>query len=317
MDISGSYTLYAPRERVWAFLLDPARLRATIPGCEELETLGPDRYRLRLNVGVAAIKGAYSGTLALTDLRAPMSYHIVVDGSGARGVLRGDGTLTLEAPNPTTTIVSYEGQAQLGGSIASLGSRVAQPAARTLINLFFARMADQLAETHSPSTPETTAPDVPRDSVMLQATPLSTVAGGADWSMGMPEARPLAADLSPVEAMPLPGPEAVPSVPVMTPSQAASQAQPYTQPQPQGSKRAPQYSTPAASAPRLGHPAVPNPAPAAVTDFIRRAGLSNGNIESENALAWRLTFLAAGAAVVLMTTLIGALLATILGRGRE
>ena len=65
MDISGSYTLYAPRERVWAFLLDPARLRATIPGCEELETLGPGRYRMRLNVGVAAVKGVYSGTLTL------------------------------------------------------------------------------------------------------------------------------------------------------------------------------------------------------------------------------------------------------------
>ena len=240
-----------------------------------------------------------------------------MDGSGARGVLHGDGTLTLEAPNPTTTIVSYEGQAQLGGAIASLGSRVAQPAARTLINQFFARMADQLAEAQSPAQTETTAAAIPPDPVTLQATPLSTVTAGADWGMGMPEARPLAADLGPVEATPLSGSGSVPAAPVVTPSQTASQAQPHTRSQPREPKRVLQYSTPAANAPRLGHPAVPNPAPAAVTDFVRRSGLSNGDIESENALAWRLIFLAAGVAAVLVTTLIGALLAAILGRGRE
>ncbi|HEX6819096.1 MAG TPA: SRPBCC domain-containing protein [Ktedonobacterales bacterium] len=303
MDISGSYTLYAPRERVWAFLLDPARLRATIPGCEELETLGQDRYRLRLNVGVAAVKGIYSGTLVLSDLRPPVSYHITVDGSGARGVLHGDGMLTLDAPNPNTTIISYEGKAQLGGSIASLGSRVAQPAARTLINQFFARMADQLAEAQSPAQTSTTAPEIPPDPVILQATPLYTTTTGADWGMGVPEARPLSAERTPSEATPLPAAGSVPAVPVVTPALRADQSQQRG--------RIKQHPTPAANAPRIAHPAVPNPAPAVVTDFVRRAGLSNGSIESENRLAWRLVLLAGGVSLVTLIALVSALLGLI------
>lgn len=281
MEISGSYTLYAPRERVWAFLLDPARLRATIPGCEELEQLGPDRYRLRLTIGVAAVRGTYSGTLTLTDLRAPQSYAIAVDGSGTRGVLHGNGTLTLEAPNPSTTNVTYVGQAQIGGAIASLGSRVAQHAARTLINQFFARVADGLAAQEAPAATMATTPADALAPYAAQANPLPGGTATAEWGMGIPEALPLGAEASPVEALPLPG--------------AGSGSGWVSVPQPQGAR----------NAPRIGHPATPNPAPAFLTDLVRRAGLSNGSVESEQRIAWRLLFSAAGVAFALLVGLIG------------
>jgi carbon monoxide dehydrogenase subunit G len=280
MEISGSYTLYAPRERVWAFLLDPAQLKATIPGCEELEQLGADRYRLRLNIGVAAVKGIYNGTLALGDLHPPESYAITVDGSGARGVLHGSGTLTLEAPNPNSTIVSYEGQAQIGGAIASLGSRMAQHAARTLINQFFARVADGLVDVETPSAARTGAPEASATPVAAQASPLAAGGSSAEWGLGIPEARPLGSDAGPTEAIPL----------------APAVGEP---------RRAPWEVAPAGNAPRQGHPAAPNPAPAFLTDVVRRMGLSDGSIESEQRIAWRMLFAVGGAAVALAVGLVG------------
>ncbi|MGZ6390663.1 MAG: CoxG family protein, partial [Ktedonobacterales bacterium] len=62
MDISGSYTLYAPRERVWAALLDPDMLKQTVPGCERLDKESEGTFLLRLNIGVASVKGIYDGT---------------------------------------------------------------------------------------------------------------------------------------------------------------------------------------------------------------------------------------------------------------
>ena len=126
--------------------------------------------------------------------------------------------------------------------------------------------------------------------------------------MGVPEARPLTAEIGPSEATPIQPAGAptgaIPAVPVVTPSQAAGRATPM---------RIQGQPIPAANAPRQGHPAVPNPAPAFVTDFVRRAGLSNGSVESESAIAWRIVFAAGAVAGVLVIGLLGALV----GRARK
>lgn len=141
MDISGSYTLHAPREKVWAALLDPNLLQRTIPGCEQLERVGDDTFRMKLSIGVAAIKGVYGGTLRLSDIQPPQSYTLTADGSGARGSMRGTGKLTLqEADGGAATLVSYTGQAQLGGPIAGVGSRVAGGMAGMLIKMYFNKL---------------------------------------------------------------------------------------------------------------------------------------------------------------------------------
>jgi carbon monoxide dehydrogenase subunit G len=281
MELTGSYTLYAPRERVWAFLLDPVRLARAIPGCEQLDALGEDRFHLRLTVGVAAVKGTYNGTLRIGDRHEPESFRIAVEGAGARGVLRGEGQLALTAQDAMTTVVSYAGQAQLGGAIAGLGSRVAQNAARMLINQFFARMADALGDTSAGGAPEVAAqPAAAQTTEMRYRQPLPD--GGA----GVPEARPLAFEAGHVEARPLESPTAAPTTP------ASRGAEPPSAP----------------NAPTPGHPAVPNPAPAFLTDFVRRTGLSDGSIESEQRVAWGVVFAVAGTlAVLALLALVGVL----------
>ena len=144
MDISGSYTLNAPREQVWNALRDPGALKRAIPGCESLEQTGDNAYTVRLNVGVAGVKGIYNGSLHVLDAQAPESYHLVMDGTGVRGILHRDGVLRLEAQATGTTVVHYAGQAQLGGAIASVGPLVATGAANRLIKEYFTRLADLL-----------------------------------------------------------------------------------------------------------------------------------------------------------------------------
>lgn len=189
MDISGEYTLYAPRERVWNLLLDPDVLRRTIPGCEQLDPRGDDTYHVRLNVGIAAVKGIYTGTLQIADRKPPESYRMTVEGSGTRGVLHGDGTLSLEARDASTTVVRYSGQAQLGGAIASVGMRMAGGVANMLIKSFFARLADEVAG--GPAAVSVPA-DVVKSAIATgAAAPLSTAASSvmeADTSRTVPTA---------------------------------------------------------------------------------------------------------------------------------
>jgi len=138
MKLAGEQILSAPRERVWDLFNNPERLSKLIPGCEKLEMLGPDEYGGTINVGIASVKGVYSGKLKLEDKRAPEHYKMLVDGKGKQGFMRGSGTLDLEARDKTTTVVKYSGDVQVGGPLVQVGQRVIDSAAKMMMGQFFA-----------------------------------------------------------------------------------------------------------------------------------------------------------------------------------
>ncbi len=136
MKLSGTHTIAAPQSRVWKFLIDPQRLSRCIPGCEKLETLGENEYSGEVNVGIAAVKGLYKGKVKLEDLEPPRRYRIVVDGRGKQGFVKGAGTIDLEERGGQT-LLRYEGDAQIGGPLASVGQRMIDGAAKTMMAQFF------------------------------------------------------------------------------------------------------------------------------------------------------------------------------------
>src|SRR5216684_2268344 len=144
MKIAGEQTLSAPRERVWDLFNDPKRLSRLIPGCEKLEVLGPDEYAGTINVGIAAVKGVYSGTLKLEDKRPPEHYKMIVDGKGKQGFIRGSGTLDLVAVDANHTLVKYVGDVQVGGPLMQVGQRMIESAAKMMLGQFFAAAEAEL-----------------------------------------------------------------------------------------------------------------------------------------------------------------------------
>lgn len=146
MKLEGSYELPAPPDRVWAALLDPARLAKAIPGCEKLEAVGEDEYRATLKVGVAAVKGTFEGKVRLFDLQAPIRYRMAVEGSGAPGFVRGEAAMELSAAEKGTR-VAYSADVQIGGLIAGVGQRMLGGVAKMMLDQFFSRMAEQLAKS--------------------------------------------------------------------------------------------------------------------------------------------------------------------------
>ncbi len=138
MKISGEQNLAAPREKVWELFNDPQRLSRLIPGCEDLQTLVPDEFSGTINVGIAAVKGTYSGKLRLEDKRAPEHYRMVVDGKGKQGFVRGSGTLDLIAADSNATVVRYAGDVQIGGPLMQVGQRMLDSAAKMMLGQFFA-----------------------------------------------------------------------------------------------------------------------------------------------------------------------------------
>jgi uncharacterized protein len=136
MKIEGTHEINAPRERVYALLTDPEVLRRCIPGCESLEKTESDTYAATMKAGVGMIKGTFKGKVKLEEMRSPEHYRIVVDGQGAPGFVKGTGDFDLEEKDGAT-LIRYAGEMQVGGTIAGIGQRMIQGAAKMMASRFF------------------------------------------------------------------------------------------------------------------------------------------------------------------------------------
>ena len=151
MKVEGVYSFPGPPQKVWDLLLDPESLRACIPGVEQLTETGPDSYDAVMKVGVAAIRGTYKGKVSITGKNEPQDYVLNVEGSGGPGFVKGAARVTL-APEGAGTLVSVDGDGQVGGMIAGVGQRMLPGVAKMLMNQFFECMAARLPRSASTPT---------------------------------------------------------------------------------------------------------------------------------------------------------------------
>jgi carbon monoxide dehydrogenase subunit G len=153
MKISGTATLHAGVDEVYAALIDPAVLVRTIPGCQRLEQVGADAYQATIMAGIAAIKGTFDGAVRLTDLAAPHSFTLVASGVGAPGVVSATARVTLADGGAGTTRLSYEADATVGGVIGGVGQRMIVGVARRTADDFFAAVDRELTAGPVPGEP--------------------------------------------------------------------------------------------------------------------------------------------------------------------
>jgi carbon monoxide dehydrogenase subunit G len=137
MRIAGEATLQAPVEAVWEALLDPGVLVRTIPGCERLETVGENAYSMTVTVGIAAIRGTYAGTCALTELRPHEGLTLKAEGAGAPGTIAADVAVRFSANGDGTTTLEYDADTVVGGMIGGVGQRMLSSVSRRLAAEFF------------------------------------------------------------------------------------------------------------------------------------------------------------------------------------
>ena len=143
MTIKGQYTLPASREKVWDALLDPEVLARTLPGCQSLESLGGDQYKMRMKLALASVQGLFDGKVSLEDQRPPSSYRLRVSGTGKIGFVNGSGQLKLEPAGDSGTVVSYEGDVKVGGMIAAVGQRLLDMTSKMMTKRFFSALAGE------------------------------------------------------------------------------------------------------------------------------------------------------------------------------
>lgn len=147
MNLTGEYRIPAPREAVWAALNNPEVLKASIPGCEELTKTSDTELVAKVIAKIGPVKAAFGGKVTLSDLDPPNGYTITGEGQGgAAGFAKGGAKVRLEpADGGTATVLHYAADAQIGGKLAQIGSRLVEGTAKKLADEFFAAFATHAA----------------------------------------------------------------------------------------------------------------------------------------------------------------------------
>lgn len=191
MELTGQRLLPVPRERVWAALLDPDTLRAAIPGCESVVAEGEGRYIATVVAAIGPVKARFKGKLQQQDLQPPSRYALVFEGDGGMaGFSKGTAAVELaeaEVDGAAGTCLQYTAQAQIGGRLAQIGSRLIDATAAKLSGQFFERLAAELtapAGAAAPATAEAAPAPAPaaasaaRPAVVAQPVPQAAAGTG-------------------------------------------------------------------------------------------------------------------------------------------
>jgi len=147
MKMSGSQVIDASREAVWKGLNNPKVLQQCIPGCESIEASSPTQMSAKVVLKIGPVKASFRGAVTLSDIKAPESYRISGKGEGGfAGFASGGATVKLTANSPSETLMEYDVDAQVGGKIAALGSRLIDSTASSLADRFFTKFASLIKE---------------------------------------------------------------------------------------------------------------------------------------------------------------------------
>ena len=145
MDMTGEYRIPAPREEVWAALNDPAKLKASLPGCQSLEKVSDREFAATVVAKVGPVQAKFNGNVTLSNLNPPESYTISGEGKGgAAGFAKGGADVRL-LEEGEVTVLTYTAKADVGGKLAQLGSRLIDGTAKKMADEFFNNFSRQVA----------------------------------------------------------------------------------------------------------------------------------------------------------------------------
>ena len=150
MILSGSYQINLSKEKVWEALNDPEILKQAIPGCEEFTKNSDTEFTAKATNKIGPFNASFTGDVELTDLNPPNSYKITGSGNSPVGFASGEATVILE-DNENGTKLIYEVEANVGGKIAQVGSRLIDMTAKKMADIFFGKFSELISSEEDSS----------------------------------------------------------------------------------------------------------------------------------------------------------------------
>ena len=144
MKLVGSYQINLEKQKVWEALNDPEILQKAIPGCEEFIKKSTTEFAATATNKIGPFNASFSGDIELKDLNPPHSYKIIGSGNSPVGFANGEAIVNLEE-NDDGTMLTYSVEANVGGKIAQVGSRLIDMTAKKMADIFFGKFSELIS----------------------------------------------------------------------------------------------------------------------------------------------------------------------------
>ena len=155
MKLSGSYQIKLEKQKVWEALNNPEILKKAIPGCEEFIKKSSTEFTATAKNKIGPFNASFTGDIELKDIDAPNSYKISGSGNSLVGFASGEANVKLEDINGETNLI-YTVEANVGGKIAQVGSRLIDMTAKKMADVFFGKFSELIAPTNQSKASDAT-----------------------------------------------------------------------------------------------------------------------------------------------------------------
>lgn len=146
MEFSGTQTVAAPIEKVWAFLMDVNKVAACAPGFQSLEVLEDEHWKAVVAVGIGAVKAKFTMDVTRPEMREPEEMTMKGRGKAPGSAVDLSGDMRLTSLDAETTQMDWKATVVVSGTIASVGARLLQGTAQRLTGQFFDCLKSKLQE---------------------------------------------------------------------------------------------------------------------------------------------------------------------------
>jgi carbon monoxide dehydrogenase subunit G len=145
MEIENEFTVPAPIDHVWAYLLDVERVAPCMPGAELTEVVDDTTWKGKVNMKLGPVSLSFAGTVTMQD-RDDQAHKIVLSAKGmeqkGKGAANASVTSWLE-DGQGETHVKMQADIHLTGTVAQLSRGLLPEVSRKLTQQF----ADCLAQS--------------------------------------------------------------------------------------------------------------------------------------------------------------------------
>ena len=188
MDFTGEYKVPASRDKVWEALNDVDVLKLCIDGCEELNKDSDTEFSAKVTAKVGPVRAKFTGKVTLSDIDPPNGYTISGEGQGGVAGFAKGGAIVKLVEDDGATILHYEAKAEVGGKLASVGSRLVEGVAKKTADDFFGKFVEIVSDGDVDPASEGTEAD--RDGKLADSGHVQTISEGGGlspmvWGVGI------------------------------------------------------------------------------------------------------------------------------------
>ena len=142
MQIAEKFTVKAPIQTVWQFVIDPNQIGRCVPGCESIEKIDDRTYVATVKAGVGPIKVRFKFTTRLTQIDEPKHIRMEAKGAdlGMAGSFSQSSDVYLREVGEGSTEISYSSDVNVVGRLALFGDRIMRAQAKKIGEEFIASL---------------------------------------------------------------------------------------------------------------------------------------------------------------------------------